>query len=172
LKLAEYEFEIINRPGKKHINAGVLSRHVAAAVRKRNESHSDKGTDVKPQAEVSLSKDVIRQAQGKDEFCQQVIQALFEGKQSPYLWVHDTMLYYQSPNATEGSKIIVPASLREQVIRQHHDSVFASQQGEKRTVNSLRLHYYWPSMWKDVEKFIQKYTSCAIMKKEELPSPP
>ena len=38
LKLTEYEFEIIHRPGKKHINADVLSRHVAAAVQKRNES--------------------------------------------------------------------------------------------------------------------------------------
>jgi hypothetical protein len=29
LKLSEYEFEIIHKPGKKHINADVLSRHIA-----------------------------------------------------------------------------------------------------------------------------------------------
>jgi hypothetical protein len=39
LKLAEYEFEVVHRPGKKHVNADVLSRHVAAAVRKQNDSH-------------------------------------------------------------------------------------------------------------------------------------
>ena len=102
---------------------------MAAAVRKRSESHSDTGADVKPQAKVSLSKDVIRQAQGKDEFCQQVMQALSEGKLSPYFSDQDTVLYYQSPNSTEGPKIFVPASLREQVVRQHHDSVFAGHQG-------------------------------------------
>jgi len=62
LKLTEYEFEIIHRPGKKHINADLLSRHVAAAVQKKSESHIDTGVDVEPQAEVSLSKDVIKQA--------------------------------------------------------------------------------------------------------------
>ena len=29
LKLAEYEFEIEHKPGKKHINADSLSRHIA-----------------------------------------------------------------------------------------------------------------------------------------------
>lgn len=30
LKFSEYEFEIIHKPGKKHINADVLSRHIAS----------------------------------------------------------------------------------------------------------------------------------------------
>jgi len=128
---------------------------VAAAVRKRSESHTDTGADVKPQAEVSLSKDVIKQAQGKDELCEQIRQALSEGKQSPYFSDQDAVLYYRTPNSTEGPKIVVPVSLREQVIRQHHDPVCAGHQGEKRTLSTLRLYYYWPSMSKDVEKFIK-----------------
>jgi hypothetical protein len=34
LKLSEYDFEFQHKPGSKHINADVLSRHVAAAVQK------------------------------------------------------------------------------------------------------------------------------------------
>ena len=100
------------------------------------------------------------------------MQTLSEGKQSPYLSDQDTVLYYQSANSTEGPKIVVPASLREQVVQQHHDSVFAGHQGEKRTLSSLRLYYYWPSMSKDVEKFIQKCTSCVIMKGGRTPLAP
>jgi len=59
---------------------------------------------------------------------------------------------------------VVPSSLREQIVRQHHEPVFAGHQGEKRTLNSLRLHYFWPGMSKDVENFIQKCMSCAKLK--------
>ena len=38
LKLSEYDFEIRHKPGSKHINADVLSRHVAAAVQ-RDQAH-------------------------------------------------------------------------------------------------------------------------------------
>jgi hypothetical protein len=54
LKLSEYEFEVLHQPGRKRVNADVLSRHVAAVVR-----NSDTTTDVKPQQEVVLSKEFI-----------------------------------------------------------------------------------------------------------------
>jgi hypothetical protein len=48
LKLAEYDFEILHRPGKKHVNADVLSRHVSATVRNQNESSVKAEADVQP----------------------------------------------------------------------------------------------------------------------------
>jgi hypothetical protein len=62
LKLAEYDFEILHRPDKKHINADVLSRHVAAAVRKQTELGNTVGAETQPQAEMTISKEVISQA--------------------------------------------------------------------------------------------------------------
>jgi hypothetical protein len=135
-------------------------------------AHGDKEADVKPQAEMSLTKDFIRQSQFGDEFCQKIDQELIEGKDLPYFCDQDSMLYYESPTTAEGQKIVVPIALREQVIRQHHDPVFAGHQGEKRTINSIRLKYYWPSMSKDVEKFIQKCTSSAKMKGGSTPLAP
>jgi len=74
-----------------------MSCHVMWPLQyKREMNHSDTGADVKPQAEVSLSKGVIKQARGEDEFCQQVMQTLSQGKQSPYLSDQDTVLYYES----------------------------------------------------------------------------
>ena len=61
------------------MNTDVLSRHVAAAVRKHITSRDTADADVKPQKEISLSKEVIEQAQAKDEFCQQIGQVLSEG---------------------------------------------------------------------------------------------
>ena len=113
LKLAEYDFEILHRPGKKHVNADVLSRHVAAAVRKHVTSPDTADADIKPQAEILLSKEVIEQAQAKDEFCQRISQALSEGKSLPYFLDHDFILYYGMPYTTEKPKIVIPISLRE-----------------------------------------------------------
>ena len=63
LKLSEYEFEVLHRPGRKHVIADVLSRNVAAVVR-----NNDTTTDVKPQQKVVLSKEFIKQAQSNDDF--------------------------------------------------------------------------------------------------------
>ena len=63
LKLSEYEFEVLHRPGKS-VNADVLSRHVATLMRK-----NDTTTDVKPRQEVVLSKEFIKHAQSNDDFC-------------------------------------------------------------------------------------------------------
>jgi hypothetical protein len=86
LKLSEYDFEIQHRPGNKHINADILSRHVAAAVRKH--TNQDDGTDARDETEVdvSVSRKEIGKAQNKDEFCQQVRDKLLQGDRLPYFY--------------------------------------------------------------------------------------
>jgi len=51
--------------------------------------NKDTTTDVKPQQEVVLWKEFIKQAQNNYDFCQQVSQALSEGKEIAYLWDQD-----------------------------------------------------------------------------------
>jgi hypothetical protein len=168
LKLAEYDFEITHRPGKKHMNVDVLSGHVPAAVRKHDNSHDTSDREEGSREEMSLSKVDNRQAQAKDEFYKQTNPALYEGKLLPYFWDEDSVLYHESTYASGKPKILIPISLREQVIRQHHDPVFAGHQGEKRTLSSLRVYSYWPSMSKDVENFVRKCDLCAKIKGEKL----
>lgn len=95
-----------------------------------------------------------------------------ERKLLPYFWDEDSVLYHESTDVSGKPKILVPVSLREQVIRQHHDPVFAGHQGEKRTLSSIRLYYYWLSMSKDVENFMRKCESRAKMKGEKTPLAP
>lgn len=127
--------------------------------------------DVKPLEGESLTKEVIMRAQTNDKFCQQVYRALLEGKTLPYFRDQDSVLYHRTSDPSEGPKVVIPVSPREQIIRQHHDPVFAGHQGEKRTLSNLRLRYYWPSMSKNVEKFIRECASCAMMKGGQTPRP-
>jgi hypothetical protein len=79
-----------HKPGKKHVNADVLSRHVAAVV------PQPEGTDMEgeEEAEISLSKNSIALAQDEDEYCQQILKALDQGERLPYLVDNDQILYY------------------------------------------------------------------------------
>ena len=131
LKLEEYDFEILHPPGKKHVNADVLSRYVAAAVRKFPETHGDREADVKPLKEVTLTKDAIMQAQAEDMFCQQIYQALLEGENLPYFRDQDSVLYRINSDASRKPTVVVPVSLREQVIHKHHNPVFQGTRGKK-----------------------------------------
>jgi hypothetical protein len=60
LKLTEYDFEILHRPSKKHVNADVLSQYIAAAVHKLPEKHGDREADLKPLKEVSRRRSLCR----------------------------------------------------------------------------------------------------------------
>ena len=49
---------------------------------------------MKPQQEIVLSKEFIKQAQSDDDFCQQGSQALSEAKEIAYLWDQDMVFYH------------------------------------------------------------------------------
>jgi hypothetical protein len=102
LKFAEYDFQILHRPAK-HTNAAVLALCVAAEMRIPITTNAA-GADVKPQEEVSLSKQAIRQTQVKDEFCQQINQALCEGRYLLHFWDQDSVVYHRSPDTSGDRK--------------------------------------------------------------------
>jgi len=108
-----------------------MLRHVAAAVSKLPDSSEEVAADVKPVQGASLTKEDIMQAQANYEFCQQVSWVLSEGKKLPYFRYKDSVLYHGTSNPSEGAKVVVPASLREQIIRQHHDPVCRTPRGKE-----------------------------------------
>ena len=65
---------------------------------------NDTTTDVKPQQEVVLSKEFIKEAQSNDDVCQQVSQALSEGKEIAYLWDQDMVCVSAITKHVRGTK--------------------------------------------------------------------
>ena len=130
--------------------------------------------DGQKEANVPISKEIMARAQGKDEFCKQITQALSVGENMPYFLDEDFVLYYgTSEEKRQGkARIVVPNALIRQVIQQHHDPVFAGHRGEKRTQNSIRIHYFWPVLLQDIDDYIQRCTSCATMKGGSTPTAP
>lgn len=136
LRLSEFDYDVAHKPGKKHANADALSRHVNTVI-----------------TPLLSKQDIIRE-QKCDAFCLEQKRRRREGKYT----VDDEEILY---NTDSGSpRLVIPQTLIKQVIEQHHDTVFSGHQGIKKTIGILKERYYWPTLIKDVEDYINKCASC------------
>ena len=71
------------------------------------------------------------------------------------LWIADELIMY-------GSRVVIPAMLRKDVLRQLH----ASHKGQDRTLRRARQVVYWPSITNDIRNVVRSCAECA----ERLPS--
>ena len=69
----------------------------------------------------------------------------------------DGMLYYQGQNMPDQRKLVVPQhlQLQQQVLNEHHDSIFAGHFGIKKMTQRLSQYYYWKGMKADVHKNVR-----------------
>lgn len=135
LRLSEFDYEVIHKPGKKHTNADALSRHV--------------NTVFLPY----LSRQEITVEQQQDEFC------LMKKRQNdPNFKFDDDRLLYNVE--CENPRLVIPKSMVKQIISYHHDTLFSGHQGIKKTTSLLKDRYFWPSLNKDVEEYVSQCISC------------
>ena len=71
------------------------------------------------------------------------------------LYVFNGILYNEN-------RIVVPSHLVQEIMKQHHDSVFAGHRGVETTVNSIKTRYYWNFMPTDVETYCKSCHKCQI----------
>ncbi|GJP73658.1 hypothetical protein CLOP_g4353, partial [Closterium sp. NIES-67] len=64
------------------------------------------------------------------------------------------------------TKIWVPnyPPLRQLLLEEYHDVLYAGHFGSNKTLTSIAKHYYWPYMADDVQKFVTSYDTCQRMK--------
>jgi hypothetical protein len=114
LRLAEFQYKVIHRPGKQHIVPDVLSRHVAA-VHTREEGQIDRA--------------IIKAEQDADTFSREIRSKL--NTLSGYIEDQDELLYKRAPRGQ--LRLIIPKGLVTRIIRQHHDSRYAAHAGIRKT---------------------------------------
>jgi len=61
-------------------------------------------------------------------------------------------------------RTVIPASLRQAVLREHHDGACGAHLGEAKTYGKLSAKYYWTGMYDDVKRYIQSCQLCAARK--------
>ncbi|KAE8887576.1 hypothetical protein PF003_g28496 [Phytophthora fragariae] len=76
------------------------------------------------------------------------------------------LLYYQSRNddSAEGRdemmKLVIPETLREDVLHHYHASLEGGHQGIGRTYQRVRRHFHWPGIFRSVQRYVGECTDC------------
>lgn len=152
LKLSEYSFTCIHKPGRAHVNADVLSRAISGIT-----------------AVPEFPRDAILADQKTDHFCTEVYKTIRKGKSDCFKQDTDGLLYKRDGNV---SKLIVPKAMVNKLIFSYHDPPYSGHQGYKRTSELISRKYYWPNMIRDIETYVSRCTSCATRKRSNISKAP
>ena len=186
-KLQEYSFSVVHRQGTKHGNADALSRVPCRQCGR--ESHETTPKDVIEGSVTSLpctsyTPQWIRQQQLEDCSIRPVYQALESklmlsadevkpwSRESRLLWQQHTSLYLKDGvlwrrvlGGGEGKlQLVVPAKLRQDILRSLHEGALSAHLGEEKMRNLLKERFYWPSCADDVSEWCSCCAVCCSRK--------
>lgn len=172
LKLQDFDFDIVHRPGSTHANADGLSRIPATQF------------DIAAISESSDFKtllDDLAQAQKEDPIISRYFKYLKEGiidtedkleVQRIFLECRDLFLgpdniVYRSftpaahnRNMDLAYQIVIPLSMRYQILQPCHDSKLGAHLGFFKTLGRIRSRFYWPNMQRDIRNYVFSCEFC------------
>ena len=96
---------------------------------------------------------IIKEIQKNNTREKEVVQAL--EKQDRLTWEEDRVVYMEG-------RIYVPNNkrIREEILKENHDSVDMSHPGQHRLLELLKRIYWWPGLKEDVKKYVQGCFKC------------
>ena len=183
-QLQEFEFQTEHRPGKQHCNADALSRLHQPQT---SVVYYPGVQTVEHTWALSWSPEELKQAQSTDPTLGVILAWMKQEKQRPSrtmvagkssavhsLWaqwsrleVINGLLYRwweEVSTGVQSQQLIVPQSLRSQVLKALHDAAGGGHLGVHKTLVKARERFYWPGLRKDVEDWCQKCRDCAESK--------
>ncbi|KAI9550717.1 pol polyprotein [Daphnia sinensis] len=163
--LSNMKFSVQYRPGRVHENADFLSRIPMNLISVTPEDNN-----------------VMCQEQQKDSLCKAIVTFLEQNEswkkedgpipswvsEIDYFFVEDGLLckHYEPTSAQrrnfEQCQVVVPLSLRKQLLQEYHDSPLSGHMATRRTFLRLRDKYYWPTMLRDVKEYCTSCEPCAL----------
>lgn len=128
----------------------------------------DQVVDSAPEVSHHAPSELIS-AQANDPFCQKIREILTLNEDERPSWCAKLRPFVENGLLLvhfEGSKpvVLLPESLKDRVIFNHHLSYYAGHFGMKKTLNRIKLYYYWPRMKRHVKRFISRCMFCLTYK--------
>ena len=154
LELAEFDFTLLHKPGNSMICADVLSRRPDYD---KGLSDNDSITILKPEHIRQSCIDYLPSPLIDDIRSQSTATlAIFTKNSSSPGWDHKDGL------TTFYNRILVPdvLSLRECIIKENLDSTLAGHPGCTKTIELVQRDFWWPSISKDCQKYVDGCATC------------
>lgn len=155
MKLQQFEFDIIHRPGKCHTVPDALSRGALT-----------------PNCEVDIIEILDSH---KDSWYKNTVAKVSSEIQNSEWTVSNGLLYKripmkEFPNRDDLWKLFVPEALRSKVLQECHDNPTAGHLGIRKTYFRIKQKFYWPKMLRDVKLYVNQCQCCASQKvSQQLP---
>ena len=151
---ANYDCEILYKPGKENVVADALSRiHISALSSLPNST---------------IRKEIIKGYQ--QEPFRSLIKEVGE-KRGTYIryTIENKLLYYRADEVKAWRLCLPNTQYRTTVIHENHDLPIASHPGFVQTYSKIARAYYWPGMSKDIRTHVKKCDACQRMKSSTQP---
>lgn len=158
LRLQEYDFVVCYKSGRRHADADCLSRMPLPTTECDADNFDQYIAFVSPEFP---DMGTFMSEQKKDESLQPLFAAAQEPSADSRFHLRDGVLYKKS-YATTGARylLVVPKSLRAQVLSAMHDEPTSGHLGFTRTFYRIKERFYWPKMRIDTERYVASCIQC------------
>ena len=155
--LAEFDFEIVHRPGKSNVVADALSRLNKIEVQ-------ELGTVKKGVKREDLFKG-LEQAYKNDKETKRILENLDTEKD---FCVVQNKIFYTGKGRMQ---LYLPqGDIRDFILNECHDSRYAGHLGMKKTEELVQRDFYWPTLHQDVTSYVHTCEECQRNKASNLRS--
>src|SRR5579859_4893743 len=153
-RAADYDCEILYKPGKENVVADALSRiHINVLSLLPN----------------SATRTAILKAYQREPF-KSLIKEVEEKKGTYTRYTIENKLLYYRADETESWRLCLPdTEFRKIVIHENHDLPIAGHSGFVQTYSKIARAYYWPGMHKDIRKHVKECDACQQTKASTQP---
>ena len=109
--------------------------------------------------------------QSKDDDLLEIRSMILNGKenkdvQKHYLLVDGLVYFISNVNDDPNLRIYVPKYIRSYVVTQYHDQ--NGHMGAGKTFDTIRAKYYWPNLFKELNKYVSECTICQTRSLQKL----
>ncbi len=161
LQLMEYEMCIKYKSGRLHQDADAFSRLPIIATICYTSASSELFSRQNTLWEESMNEDpwtrTLQSTLNKDPNDRTRI----EKKKTKLFTLEDGRIYYKTlRRGEEASLLAVPKGCRKAILQSFHDDKTSGHLGYQRTLSAIRMRFYWPTLARDVKKFVRGCIAC------------
>ena len=84
--------------------------------------------------------------------------------------LHHSPSLKSRPSSQFLDQIVIPSGMSDEIIECCHDDVFGGHLGFKLTLEKIHVHFFWPSMYMDIENWCKLCVACST-KRDPTPTP-